>query len=221
MSSFKSIGEKYQTDKVLHHGYFNFYPRFLEPLRNEAFNMLEIGLGSFQDNTGNSPKLWKEYFPYSNIFVMDIDHEYTDEYGRVIKGDQSSLNDLNNIKNIIQSAKFIIDDGSHHPEHQILSFEFLFDNLLELGGVYIIEDIECSYWHPHEDIYGYTTGYLNIIDYFTKYQHEVNSEFNDVSNRLKISTITYGQNCIIITKQTQEEIDFYNREYRFRWKLRK
>lgn len=215
----EQLGDKYQTDKTLHHGYHYFYPRFLEPLRNETFNMLEIGLGSFQDNTGNSPKLWKEYFPNTNVFVMDIDYEYKDEYGTVIRGDQSDINDIIKVANIVGSAKFIIDDGSHHPEHQLLTFTHLFQHLLEPGGVYIIEDIECSYWNPKEDIYGYKTGYLNIIDYFTKYQHELNSEFHSGKNTLDISSITYGQNCIIITKQTEEEKSFYNREYRFGWKL--
>jgi hypothetical protein len=215
----EQLGEKYQTDKTLHHGYHYFYPRFLEPLRNETFNMLEIGLGSFQDNTGNSPKLWKEYFPNANVFVMDIDYEYKDEFGTIIRGDQSDIKDITKVANIVEKAKFIIDDGSHHPEHQLLTFTHLFQHLLEPGGVYIIEDIECSYWNPKEDIYGYKTGYLNIIDYFTKYQHELNSEFHDGSNTLGISTITYGQNCIVITKQTEEEKSFFNREYRFGWKL--
>ena len=215
----EQLGDKYQTDKTLHHGYHHFYPRFLEPLRNETFNMLEIGLGSFQDNTGNSPKLWKEYFPNANVFVMDIDYEYKDEFGTIIRGDQSDIKDITKVANIVEKAKFIIDDGSHHPEHQLLTFTHLFNYLLEPGGVYIIEDIECSYWNPKEDIYGYKTGYLNIIDYFTKYQNELNSEFHDGKNTLGISTITYGQNCIIITKQTEEEKSFYNREYRFGWKL--
>jgi hypothetical protein len=215
----EQLGDKYQTDKTLHHGYHYFYPRFLEPLRNETFNMLEIGLGSFQDNTGNSPKLWKEYFPNANVFVMDIDYEYKDEFGTIIRGDQSNIKDITKVANIVEKAKFIIDDGSHHPEHQLLTFTHLFQHLLEPGGIYIIEDIECSYWNPKEDIYGYKTGYLNIIDYFTKYQHELNSEFHDGRNTLNISSITYGQNCIIITKQTEEEKSFYNREYRFGWKL--
>jgi hypothetical protein len=215
----EQLGDKYQTDKTLYHGYHYFYPRFLEPLRNETFNMLEIGLGSFQDNTGDSPKLWKEYFPNTNVFVMDIDYEYQDEYGTIIRGDQSNIDDIVKVANIINTAKFIIDDGSHHSEHQLLTFTYLFQHLLEPGGVYIIEDIECSYWKPTEDIYGYKTGYLNIIDYFTKYQHELNSEFHSGENTLDISSITYGQNCIIITKQTEEEKSFYNREYRFGWKL--
>ena len=38
-----------------------------------------------------------------------------------------------------------------------------------------------------------------------------------VSNRRNISTITFAHNCIIITKKTKEEIDFYGeREYRFK-----
>ena len=90
MNTYKQLGTKYNTDKTMHHGYHFFYPRFLEPLRNETFTMLEIGLGTFEDNTGtagcvgNSPKLWKEYFANAKVFVMDIDNEYTDEYVTVI-----------------------------------------------------------------------------------------------------------------------------------------
>jgi hypothetical protein len=32
-------------------------------------------------------------------------------------------------------------------------------------------------------------------------------------NELHISSITFGQNCIIITKKTQEEIEFTNQIY--------
>ena len=39
----------------------------------------------------------------------------------------------------------ILDDGSHVPEHQILTINKLWD-LVKPGGVYIIEDIETSYW---------------------------------------------------------------------------
>jgi hypothetical protein len=225
INTFEKLGTKYKTDKTMHHGYHFFYPRFLEPLRNETFTMLEIGLGTFEDNTGtagcvgNSPKLWKEYFSNAKVFVMDIDYEYMDEYGTVIKGDQSNIKDIIRVANQVGPAKFIIDDGSHHAEHQLLTFNYLFQNLLEPGGVYIIEDIECSYWKPDTDIYGYRIGYLNIIDYFTKYQHELNSEFNHGKNTLEISSISYGQNCIIITKQTAEEKSFYNRQYRFGWKI--
>ena len=38
-------------------------------------------------------------------------------------------------------------------------------------------------------------------------------------NKLKISSITFGQNCIIITKQTEEEENYFNRNYRFSYLL--
>jgi len=42
---------------------------------------------------------------------------------------------------------FINDDGSHVPEHQLFSFDYLFHELLMPGGTYIIEDVETSYWY--------------------------------------------------------------------------
>ena len=45
-----------------------------------------------------------------------------------------------------QKFDVIIDDGSHIPWHQIFTLETIFDTFLKDGGVYIIEDIETSYW---------------------------------------------------------------------------
>ena len=163
--------------------------------------------------------MWKEYFPNSIVYVMDIHHEFEDEIGKVFRGDQSNINDLEKISNQVGILDFIIDDGSHHPEHQIKSFEFLFNKNLKHGGFYIIEDIECSYWRPTETVYGYETGYLNIMDYFSKKLHEVNQEFSQRTNVLNISQITFAKNCIIIKKQSEEEIDINKRQYRFKDKL--
>jgi len=210
MKSFKELSEFYGTDKVTYHGYHFFYPKFLEPLRNESFNMLEIGWGS-----GASVKVWNDYFPYANIFIMDKDKRYTDGRCKVIKGDQSNDNDLNEIIKEIGSAKFIIDDGSHNPVHQLNTFYLLFRDLLEPGGIYIIEDIELSYWNPDSSLYGYKVGNVNILQSMIKFQEMINHEFTNIKNVLNISTITYGQNCINITKRDQEEEKYFNRGYRF------
>lgn len=211
MNDFYQMCVTNNTDKCTHHGYHYFYPRFLDPLRNQSFNMLEIGY-----HTGDSARMWCDYFPNSKVFIMDIDHEITFEKYQVFKGDQSNLDDLVNVKNKIETAKFIIDDGSHHPYHQIQTFEYFFKNLLEDGGVYIIEDIETNYWRSDSEVYGYKIGYFNSIDYTSKYYiDKVNSEFSKIQNDLRVSSITYGQNCIIITKQTQEESNYFNRNYRY------
>lgn len=211
MRDFLTIGKESGTDKCTHHGYHYFYPRFLEHLRDDTFNMLEIGY-----HEGGSARMWAEYFPNCSVYAMDISKEgnYVDHI--VIKGDQSRLEDLESVVRTIGSAKFIIDDGSHHPVHQIETFEYLFNNLLEDGGVYIIEDIETSYWRSDSEVYGYRIGFFNSLKYTNNYIDNINSEFSGKENNLKISSITYGQNCIIINKQTMEESEYFRRGYRFK-----
>jgi len=60
----------------------------------------------------------------------------------------------------------IIDDGSHHGEHQLISFNTLFP-LLSPGGFYIIEDCLCAYdstWNIN----------VNILDRIKEMVGEVN-----------------------------------------------
>jgi FkbM family methyltransferase len=80
-------------------------------------------------------------------------------------------------------------------------------NLLSDGGYYIIEDIETSYWDPTSSLYGYEMGYLNIVDYFTKFNHQVNFKYNGHQNELNIEYIKFASNCIIIKKYDSLEQD--------------
>ena len=214
MKSFYEIGlnQPDKTDKVSHHRYDRFYPLFLESLRDQEFNMLEIGVGS-----GGSLRLWEEYFPKASIHGADVDYNYFEESSErftLHKFDQSNPNDLKEIVNTLPKCKFIIDDGSHHPHHQFTTFIELFKNLLEPEGVYIIEDIECNYWHPDSTIYGYEIGHFNILSYFKNTLDQINTEFSGKKNYLNISTVTFAHNCIIITKQTPEETEISNKPYR-------
>ena len=208
LRSFKDIAGEY-TDKVEYHRYDRFYPQFLEPLRDKEFNMLEIGYGE-----GGSLILWKEYFPKAHISIADIDIEDEDERSKVYKLDQSKEEDLQYMADNLSKCKLIVDDGSHHPYHQFITFIKLFKELLEPGGVYIIEDIECNYWNPHTDVYGYIIGEFKFMDLLKQYPDKINAEFTGVKNSLNISSITFGHNCVIITKETQEETDLKDRQYR-------
>lgn len=210
MRSFFEIGNKI-TDKIDHHRYDRFYPRFLENLRAQEFNMLEIGIYE-----GGSLKLWEEYFPHAQIFGIDINYtECESDRCQIYQFDQSKQEELKEASQTIPKCKFIIDDGSHNPHHQLITFLEFFENLLEYGGVYIIEDVELNYWDPEAPVYGYPTGHFNIIDYLKSVPDQINSEFSKLKNTLHISTITFAHNCIIITKKTEQEIEFTNRQYRF------
>lgn len=214
MNTFKELSKSAGTDKTYYHGYHYFYPRYLESFRTGAFSMLEIGYGN-----GESTELWLKYFPKAEIFVMDIDVSLTDTRLKVIKGDQSNEDDLRMITGIIGRSKFIIDDGSHNPVHQFETFQYLFKNLLEPGGIYIIEDIECSYWNPKSVLYGYQAGYFSLINHLKGLADVINHEYSGLANELMISSVTFGQNCVVIVKRTEEEQAYFDRNYRFDYML--
>lgn len=226
-------GIKYKTDKLTHHGYHRFYDMYLLPLRYEKMNFLEIGIDSER-----SFKMWIDMFPKATIYGMDIGFSKKYPRGEIFQGDQSKLEDLEKVYKSIGKCKVIMDDGSHVPEHQLLTFNYMFDKCLEYGGVYIIEDIETSYWRNAE-LYGYpvSSGYdanNNIVKIFKDIVDIVNFEFMTSENakiiaskslisrvNLKyISSINFGGNCIIITKMTKDECARYRkRTYRFRENL--
>ena len=69
-------------------------------------------------------------------------------------GDQS---DPAFLKGVVDKYSYdiIIDDCSHHPDHQIISLMYLYA-AIKPGGLYVIEDIESSYWNrAGAEIYGY------------------------------------------------------------------
>jgi len=120
------------------------------------------------------------------------------------------------IKGTEKKLFLINDDGSHIPQHQLLTFNILFP-LLEDGGVYIIEDIETSYWTKGE-IYGYKTEYGyrhsdSIIEIFKTCIDNVNSQINGyveckVEHLDQIACINFYHNCIVIIKGKRENIPY-------------
>lgn len=211
MRTFEQIGRETRTDKVTHHAYHRFYPRFLEPLRNETFAMLEIG---FRD--GASYQLWEEYFPKATIYGVDIANEGKKlPRGEVFQLDQSRDEHLNELVAKLPKCKLIIDDGSHVPAHQLSTFSLLFTQLLVPGGVYIIEDIECSYWRPEAKIYGYPVGSVDVVAWFKRLVDGVNAEFTGIANEMCVSSISFFRNCIVVTRQDLDEMAENGRPYRF------
>jgi hypothetical protein len=91
--------------------------------------------------------MWRQLFPKAFVICLDRDVSESGNGYTVLKVDQSNAKALEEaIEAIPQPARLIIDDGSHHPQHQLSTFSLLFKNLLQPKGIYIIEDIETSYW---------------------------------------------------------------------------
>lgn len=146
------LGEYYQTDKTGGHFYTPHYMTHLSPFRNKRINLLEIGIGGYDDPQcgGNSLRMWKRYFPYGKIYGLDIYDKSALQESRIktFKGSQVDKEFLNEVVNEIGEIDIIIDDGSHINEHVIETFNLLFPKLKD-GGVYAIEDTQTSYWEEY------------------------------------------------------------------------
>ncbi len=219
-----ALGKKHRTDKIYHHGYHRFYEDVLNKYRKKNFNFLEIGM-----DKGESLNLWKDYFPKANIYGLEINQGVENDRIVVMKGNQNKITDLKKLIKLTNNCDVILDDGSHVPSHQLKSFNYLFEHCLSDGGVYIIEDIETSYWKKEKNaqLYGYNINAgidskNNIVSMFQDILHIVNREFiiqntkNSIKKKSKISdyalenisSITFGMNCIII-KSIQVQTNLY------------
>ena len=170
-------------------------------------SIVEIGFGK-----GNIFPFWKMLYPSAFLYVVDKNVVAKGDGFEVMRCDQSSEDQLASFASFLcdKSVGFIIDDGSHIPEHQLLTFNNLF-GILNSGGVYIIEDIECSYW-KRGTCYGYPTEYglessKSLIRQFLKLSNWINreylssSELNDLKNSLEdagfnLNVLTMSQVCL-------------------------
>ncbi|MCP9793618.1 MULTISPECIES: hypothetical protein [Synechococcales] len=219
-----AAGTAAQTDKISHHHYERPYSKCLQSFREqEEFAMLEIGYG-----TGAGVNFWRTVFPGAFVYCFDRDYEGGDERLQVMKVDQSDLDSLRQgVGQIAHPIDLIIDDGSHHPSHQLLTFSYLFQELLRGEGIYAIEDIETSYWR-NGSLYGYATNYgLNdpwsTMEAFKTAADYVNKKFlcDEDKNLLQyrmmsigfdpqavgmIDSIRFSQNCILIDKSNLSDL---------------
>ncbi len=215
-----ALGSRFGTDKITTNNFHLFYHDVLHHLRDKPFNMLEVGVEHFK-----SIDMWKAYFPLAKIYGIDINKEYRDDRICVFKADQSSREQLNKVVSQMKiRCDFINDDGSHIPEHQLLTFDIFFTEVLNYGGVYIIEGIDTSYW-KRGGSYGYETRYgyrhpQSIVEKFKHVCDYINKRFlgpNELAVLKEkvgylspatldaISSITFAQNCIIIKKKLPAE----------------
>ncbi len=135
--SLYNLAVKYDTDKGSH-GYCQHY----ELLTSPRVRLLEMGIGGC-----GSLKMWKDWFPDSEIIGFDHDSgacERARTLGfEAIRGDQSRVDDLSQIRG---EFNIIVDDAGHDNEAQKTAFKFLWPKVLK-DGWYIIEDLQIDKIH--------------------------------------------------------------------------
>lgn len=140
------------TDKGTTHSYLPLYETLLEPIKNNAKNVLEVGIGDFGIKNGGSLLLWRKYFTNATIYGIDIlpinrvlDELINDKTIKLFCNsnayDEGFI--LKNFKDI--SFDVLLDDGPHTLESQE-NFLNLYSPLLSENGILIIEDIQKIEW---------------------------------------------------------------------------
>jgi len=145
--SIKQLAIKHNSQKgeETYHYMLDGYEKYIP---SKAENVLEIGC-----LYGGFTRALKEFYN-CNIHVLDLFHpQYTmsvdqakDEGFIPYQGDQGNIDFLNTITT---QFDVIIEDGSHHSDDQINTFNHLFNNNLKPGGLYVLEDLHCCtdpYW---------------------------------------------------------------------------
>ena len=157
-----------QKDKG-RHGYFEIYDNYFFPLKLSKINLLEIGLW-----TGASVRIWEKYFTIANIFSIDkdpacLEHKFDRACISVVdQSDESQLKNYSKNKNF----DIIIDDGSHYPLHQIISFKVLFEKLNN-KGLYIIEDLHVGYQEAFRGCRGWTVAFLSNLLHYLNFRGKI------------------------------------------------
>ena len=130
--------------------YLRVYESLFAPFRDRALSILEIGV-----QNGGFTEVLAAYFSNAECIVgCDIDEkcgllEFSDPRISLVVGDASDSATIGRVAEISDSFGIVIDDGSHTSKDIIATFCRVFPMLRE-DGVYVVEDVHCSYWFDYE-----------------------------------------------------------------------
>ncbi|HWA96674.1 MAG TPA: class I SAM-dependent methyltransferase [Terracidiphilus sp.] len=199
------------TDKWGSHWYTQHYQRYFEQLRKKRLNVLEIGVGGYEeiDGGGASLRMWKAYFRKSRIVGIDLyDKSHLSEHRIDIRQcDQTDSEALLRLSHEYGGFDIIVDDGSHINEHMIRTFQVLFPEL-KPNGIYIVEDVQTAYWPTWGGGIGVAD---NAMEYFKALADGLNyveyplTDYKPTYFDCHIVEIAFFHNMIVIRKGNNDE----------------
>jgi GT2 family glycosyltransferase len=158
--------------------YLKVYDRLFNDYRDKPIRLLEIGI-----QNGGSLEIWSKYFSNAEALIgCDINLDcanirYEDQRIGIVIGNAISPDVCEQVLKCSTQFDIIIDDGSHLSSDIIKSFLQYFPHLAE-GGIFIVEDLHCSYWSEFEG--GLFDPYSSIA-FFKRLTDVINHEHWGVS----------------------------------------
>jgi len=134
-------------------GYTETYEKYMQDFREKPVKLFEIGICDKRFPYA-SPKMWLTYFKYIDLYCVDnfwgsylIDklseiHQLNNIGINFIYADQGNFCDWNEMKQVCPGDfDFFVEDGSHWPNHMIVSLWQARD-MIKSGGYYFMEDLQ-------------------------------------------------------------------------------
>ncbi len=141
------LAVRFGSDKWGEHWYTKHYDRHFAPFKDRRVTVLELGIGGYDDPSagGASLRMWRHYFRRGVVHGLDHFPKPGLRAPRLHthQGDQSDTAFLRGLDT--GPLDIVIDDGSHLSQDVITSFHALFPRLRP-GGLYVVEDLQTSYW---------------------------------------------------------------------------
>lgn len=201
-----------------------FYDEAFGPVRNRELRILEIGI-----QNGGSLEIWAKYFPSATHLVgCDINEKcrdlvFDDPRISVVVGDANDPAIQAHIRAVCDGFDIIIDDGSHRSSDIVRTFAAYFP-LLSEGGLYIAEDLHCSYWQEFEggiEDTGSSIAFFRRLTDFVNREHwgadippdEVLSYFTarwgarfPAPDLERIAQVVFRNSLVAVSKQRPDEV---------------
>ena len=191
--------------------YLTEYDRLFDDYRNKPIRLLEIGI-----QNGGSLDIWSKYFSNATVLIgCDINPDcarlsYDDPRIGVFVGDANAPDISELVFQRSPQFDIIIDDGSHLSSDIIKSFALYFPRLVE-GGIFIAEDLHCSYWEQLEgglfDPYSSISFFKHLADVINHEHWGVPRERADI---LRGSFRKYGCEVDEETLSQVHSVEFIN-----------
>lgn len=201
----------YGTDKFGEHEYTPVYEALMRASRRKPVRLLEVGVGGYEGQLGGeSLRMWASYFRRGRITGIDVYDKTALSSGRVrvFQCSQVEAPQLTALARELGPFDFVIDDGSHVNAHQIETFGILWPHVKD-GGIYIVEDVQTSYWPAYGGGPLGTPGYAqSCMQWFKNLADSVNlPEFLEPApGKLDpaIGSIAFHHNLIVLHKDLAE-----------------
>ena len=210
--SLQKIGECTGSDKVYGHNFIPIYENYFQNLKKKKLNILEIGIGGYEDPYlgGESLLMWSEYFKNSTIIGADLFNKKLNLPNNVktVELDQSNIAQIEELGEKHGMFDIIIDDGSHISSHIISTFEILWKYLKD-EGIYVVEDTQTSYWSK---LGGYdkpnqkrATSYFQNLTDGLNYNEFLEKDYKPCDIQKYLDYIHFYHNIIFIGKSLKDK----------------